>query len=96
VIARTIATNPVMLLTDEPTGALDSRSTAEVLALPSVAPTRPASRRPHRRPREIDERERTPRRTRAPAHRRFGWPATLSDTDNVPAGPDTRIVEQKG
>ena len=32
-IARAIATDPVLLLADEPTGALDSRSTAEVLAL---------------------------------------------------------------
>ena len=32
-IARAISTDPVMLLADEPTGALDSRSTAEVLAL---------------------------------------------------------------
>ncbi|HEY0813616.1 MAG TPA: ABC transporter ATP-binding protein [Pseudonocardia sp.] len=32
-IARAIANNPVMLLADEPTGALDSRSTAEVLTL---------------------------------------------------------------
>ncbi len=32
-IARAIGTNPVMLLADEPTGALDSRSTAGVLAL---------------------------------------------------------------
>jgi putative ABC transport system ATP-binding protein len=32
-IARAIATDPVMLLADEPTGALDSRSTDEVLAL---------------------------------------------------------------
>jgi putative ABC transport system ATP-binding protein len=32
-IARAIATDPVLLLADEPTGALDSRSTEEVLAL---------------------------------------------------------------
>jgi putative ABC transport system ATP-binding protein len=32
-IARAIATDPVLLLADEPTGALDSRSTADVLAL---------------------------------------------------------------
>jgi len=32
-IARAIATDPVLLLADEPTGALDSRSTTEVLAL---------------------------------------------------------------
>ncbi|WP_142106330.1 ABC transporter ATP-binding protein [Pseudonocardia cypriaca] len=32
-IARAIATDPVLLLADEPTGALDSRSTDEVLAL---------------------------------------------------------------
>ncbi len=32
-IARAIATDPVLLLADEPTGALDSRSTEEVLQL---------------------------------------------------------------
>jgi len=32
-IARAIGTDPVLLLADEPTGALDSRSTAEVLSL---------------------------------------------------------------
>ena len=32
-VARAIATDPVLLLADEPTGALDSRSTADVLAL---------------------------------------------------------------
>jgi putative ABC transport system ATP-binding protein len=32
-IARAIATDPVLLLADEPTGALDSHSTDDVLAL---------------------------------------------------------------
>jgi len=32
-VARAIATEPVLLLADEPTGALDSRSTADVLQL---------------------------------------------------------------
>ena len=32
-MARAIATNPSLILADEPTGNLDSRSTAEVLAI---------------------------------------------------------------